>query len=110
MNVDVIPARSAGGTVAVEHPGLEVTWGRAVRVWWSLMWRALLFGGIGGGGVGFVIGFFMGAAGASLASITAVTAWAGLLVGIPVGMWVVRHVLRKTWSDFRIVLLPKVGV
>jgi hypothetical protein len=38
--------------------------------------------------------------------ITAAGTWAGLLIGIPVGIWVVRTVLRKSWSDFRIVLVP----
>jgi hypothetical protein len=84
---------------------VEVSWGRATKVWWSLLWRALLFGVLAGGAVGFVIGFILGAAGTPAQVITAVTTWAGVLIGIPVGIWVVRTVLRKSWSDFRIALV-----
>jgi hypothetical protein len=86
--------------------GLEVTLGRAAKVWWSMLWRAVLFGGLGGGAAGFVLGAIMGAAGVSLQTISSVTSVIGLVVGIPIGIWVVRNVLRKSWSDFRIVLVP----
>jgi hypothetical protein len=85
---------------------IEVSWGRATKVWWSLLWRALLFGVVAGGAVGFVIGFILGAVGTPAQVITTVTTWAGVLIGIPVGIWVVRTVLRKSWSDFRIALVP----
>jgi len=87
--------------------GLEVTWGRAAKVWWSMVWRAVLFGGLGGAAAGFVLGAAMGAAGASVQTISSVTSVIGLVVGIPIGIWVVRNVLGKSWSDFRIVLVPR---
>jgi hypothetical protein len=86
--------------------GLEVTWGRAAKVWWSMIWRAVLFGGLGGAAAGFVLGVGMGVAGASVDTISRVTSVLGLVVGIPIGIWVVRNVLGKSWSDFRIVLVP----
>lgn len=89
------------------EPGLEITWGRATKVWWSLVWRGALFGGLAGFVAGFVLGFFMAIAGASHALIGAASLWAGMLVGIPVGIWVVRNVLAISWSDFRIVLVPR---
>jgi hypothetical protein len=89
-----------------EGTSIEVTWGRATKVWWSLLWRAALFGLLAGGAIGFVIGLILGAAGVAAEVITAAGTWAGLLIGIPVGIWVVRTVLRKSWSDFRIVLVP----
>jgi hypothetical protein len=86
---------------------IEVTWGRAAKVWWSLMWRGLLFGGLGGGLMGFIIGYVMATVGQTPQQIGVVTTWAGGLVAIPIGIWVVRNVLRKSWSDFRIALAPK---
>jgi hypothetical protein len=86
---------------------LEVTWGRTIKVWWSMVWRAALFAGIGGGLLGFVLGFIMGMAGASQELIGTVCFWVGVLFGIPIGIWVVRAVLKKSWSDFRIALVPK---
>ena len=107
MNVDPHTPASAHVSGGVPGLGVDVTWGRAAKVWWSLMWRGLVFGGIAGGLAGFVIGFIMGAARASRESIAMLTFWAGVLVAIPVGILVVRHVLRKSWSDFRIALVAK---
>jgi hypothetical protein len=86
--------------------GLEVTWFRAMKVWWSLGWRAILFGALAGGVAGFVIGLLGAAAGVPSEQISRYGGLAGIAVGIPVGIWVVRIVLRKSWSDFRIVLVP----
>ena len=107
MKADPTTAASANVLGDAPGPSLDVTWGRAARVWWSLIWRGALFGGIGGGLVGFLIGFIMGAAGATRQSIATLTFWAGLAVAVPVGIWVVRHVLKKSWSDFRIALVAK---
>ena len=87
-------------------PGMEVTWGHATKVWWSLMWRVVLFGGLAGMLTGGVAGGILGAAGVSLQRIGTVSFWLGILIGIPIGIWVVRWVLRKSWADFRIVLVP----
>jgi hypothetical protein len=106
MSVDPYQTPSA----RVADPGdayLEVTWGRATRVWWSIMWRAVLFAGIAGGIFGFVAGGALGAGGASGQAISLIVTWGGVLIGVPVGIWVTRLVLRKSWSDFRIVLVPR---
>ena len=76
---------------------VDVSWGRAIKVWWSLVWRGLLFGGI----AGFIAGLIMALAGAGEhAGI------AGGLSGIPVGVWVIKTVIGSEYSDFRIVLVP----
>jgi hypothetical protein len=88
-------------------PGtVEVTWGRALKVWWSLAWRTVLFGGLAGALMGGILGAVLGMAGRSPQEIAGVTTWAGIFVGIPVGVWVVRGVLNRSWSDFRIALVP----
>jgi hypothetical protein len=87
--------------------GLEVTWGRAARVWWSLVWRVLLFGAIAGFLAGALVGGIAGAAGVNPQTISLLGSLTGMAVGIPIGIWVVRWVLRKSWSGFRIVLMPK---
>jgi hypothetical protein len=92
----------------VDAPGgLEVTWGRAARVWWSLVWRVLLFGAIAGFLAGALVGGIAGAAGVNPQTISLLGSLTGMAVGIPIGIWVVRWVLRKSWSGFRIVLMPK---
>jgi predicted lipid-binding transport protein (Tim44 family) len=107
MNADPSTPESAHVPSDAPEPDVDVTWGRAAKVWWSLMWRSALFGGIAGGLVGFVMGFIMGGAGASRQSIQTLTFGVGGVVAIPVGISVVRHVLKKSWSDFRIALVPK---
>ncbi|MGH6801159.1 MAG: hypothetical protein ACRECZ_07070 [Methylocella sp.] len=91
------------------EPSIDVTWDRAAKVWWSFMWRWLLFMTMGWGLVGFVIGFgfVMGGRSASRQTVTILEYCAGTVVSIPIGIWVVRHVLKKSWSDFRIMLVPK---
>jgi len=71
------------------------------------MWRTVVFGGIAGALLGAVTGLVMGIMGASHEAVSAVTLRAGMLVSIPVGIWVVRRVLTKTFADFRIALLAK---
>ncbi|HWM41694.1 MAG TPA: hypothetical protein VNP36_04575 [Burkholderiales bacterium] len=106
--MDTNPYRAPAANVAERDagPGIEATWGRATKVWWSLIWRAVLFGGLAGMLAGGVIGAILGAAGVPQQTIATVGGWLGILVSIPVGIWVVRSVLRKSWSDFRIVLIP----
>ena len=36
---------------------LEVTWQRVARIWWLIVWRALLGGTLLGAAIGFIIGF-----------------------------------------------------
>ena len=47
----------AGEGVQVKF--VELTWGRVVKVWWSLIWRGLLFGFLGGFIIGFIIAFIL---------------------------------------------------
>lgn len=87
--------------------GLEVTWGRALKVWWSFIWRALLFTIVAGFLAGAIIGGIAGALRVNAQMISLLGSLAGMIVSLPIGVWVVRMVLRKSWSDFRIVLLPR---
>jgi hypothetical protein len=84
---------------------LEVTWNRALTVWWSLAWRGLLFGFLAGLLAGFIIGFFGRLLGIDRGLVNSLSKLAGIVVSIPVGMWVVRVVLRKKFSEFRITLV-----
>ena len=88
---------------------VEITWGRVVKVWWSLLWRSLLFGVLAGAVLGFVIGFVGGVARIDKAIISRLCLMVGALSGIPVGLWVLKKVLQKRFGDFRIALLTDVG-
>jgi hypothetical protein len=86
---------------------LDVTWTRATKVWWSLLWRGLLFGSLAGFAAGFVVGITGAALGANRETISQLGTLAGVLTAVPVGIWVVRTVLRKSWSDFRIAIVAR---
>jgi len=85
---------------------VEITWLRVTKIWWSLIWRGVIYGLI----LGIVISIplSMGAAALSLDQAQAerviqnITGICGLLLGI----WVLKIVLGKNYSDFRIALLP----
>jgi hypothetical protein len=70
------------------------------------MWRGILFGG----GAGFVVGFVEGLIGAMAEApaiaIRNLALASGVIVGIPVGVYVVLLVLRKNFREFTIRLVP----
>ncbi len=103
------PYTAPAARVADPQPdvGLEVTWGRTMKVWWSLVWRMILFSMAAGFVAGLIVGGAGAFAGVGAQNLSYLGNIAGLVVGLPVGVWVVRSILRKSWSDFRIVLLPK---
>jgi len=88
---------------------VDITWDKVTKVWWSLMWRGLLFGLLSGFVLGFIIGFVGTLAHVDKSIIQPLCIIAGLLVGIPVGLWVTRNVLKKKYKDFRIALVSNLS-
>ena len=84
---------------------VQVTWLRAFKVWWSLLWRGLLSCFLGGGLVGFILGFFMGLAKVNPETIKSACTISGYIVSIPIGIAVTSLVLKNRYSDFKIVLI-----
>jgi hypothetical protein len=87
--------------------GLEVTWGRAVKVWWSIGWRTLVVSVVLGFAVGIVVGIVAAAGGMGTVAASALGQIIGGVLGIIISMWAVRKALTRSFSDFRIVLVPK---
>jgi hypothetical protein len=77
---------------------LEVTWGRAIKVWWSLAWRWLIF---------LVV--------VALVLVVDLMFLPGEEIGlmfpyvavIPMSIWIVKLVLGTAYSDFPLVLLVR---
>jgi hypothetical protein len=86
---------------------LAITWPRVTRIWWLIVWRAAVGGGLIGAAVGFVIGFIQGVMGYSRAAVIISTGIAGWMVGVAWTLVVVRMALLKVYSDFRLALVPK---
>ncbi len=85
---------------------LEVTWERAVTVWWCVAWRSALFGFLGALAIGLVITFFGGALHLDPRFIHRLLRLVGIVAGAGAAVWSVKHVLAKKFRDFRIVLAP----
>lgn len=87
---------------------LEVTWKRAIKVWWSYFWRSILaiiaaafVGGIVGGILGFVLGMF----GVAKESIQAVMGPIGFVIGVGISIIPLKLILGKNFGEFRLVLV-----
>jgi len=89
---------------------LEVTWGRAIRVWWAYLWRSLLVGILGmiaGGIVGGIVGLILGVIGVPINVIKIVCGTVGVLIGLPISIIPMKMVLGKDFGEFKLVLLQK---
>jgi hypothetical protein len=88
---------------------LEMTWGKITRIWWSLVWRNLLFGYLSVCGWLVIVGFVAGMLRLDPQIGRALGMSAFILV-IPVGLWVVKAVLHKRFKDFRIALVATAAI
>ena len=102
------------GTERHSQTELAVTWPRVLRVWWALVWRSFLAIPLAGA-LGCVVGFVMGLLGPLLHvdqrhvmfAIQLVTIPMGAAIGLLVGIWATRAVLRKPFREFRITLIAR---
>ena len=84
---------------------VELTWGRTIKVWWSLMWRGWLFAFIAAFIVGIIVAIVRAIIGFDQGTGVLVSTLGGFLIGLLIGMWVVKIILNKKYSDFRIALV-----
>jgi hypothetical protein len=102
------------GTERHSQTELAVTWPRTLRVWWALAWRSFLAIPLAGA-IGCVVGFVMGFLGPLLhvdprhvmLAIQLVTIPMGAAIGVLVGLWATRAVLKKPFREFRITLISR---
>ena len=87
---------------------LEITWPRALRVWWSYLWRnliAIIVAMILGGIVGFILRFLLGMLGVSAKTIQLITTPIGAVIGLGVSVFPMKMILGKNFGKFRLVLV-----
>lgn len=89
---------------------VEVTWGRAVRVWWSYLWRNLV-AILGASILGFVIGFgfhfVIAMAGGDVDASRPFIVALNVAIGLAVSVIPVKMILNKDYGRFRLVLIAK---
>lgn len=84
---------------------LEVTWGRAVQVWWAYLWRSFLYAILPCVVVGGVIGAVMALNKVPVEQHLWELRLVGFLIATPMAIWVTKVLLSKTFSGFRIALI-----
>jgi hypothetical protein len=92
---------------------VEVSWGRAFRVWWAVLRRATMISGflavIIACMAGIAIGAIGYAVGADVSRIHAI--WRhlvygiGVVIGVFANVWATRAALRKQYRGFRVALV-----
>lgn len=85
---------------------IEADWGHALRIWWSLVWRVLVFGGLAGLLLGLLAGIAGAVTGIEEGVIAGYVEIGSMLVSIPVGIWAVKVILGKEFGKFRVLLVP----
>jgi len=93
--------KPALSTAAGSVEYLDVTLERVLVIWWSLVWRTLVFGIVVGAVLGFCGGFLVGFAGHPELG-TAVGLILGWLGSIPLSIVLLRIVLMKKYPEFSI--------
>ena len=87
---------------------LEVTWKRAIVVWWAYLWRnllAIIAGVIIGAIIGGILGFILGAMGTSVETIRTVTMPIGFVLGLLISIVPIKMILNKDFGEFRLVIV-----
>ena len=90
---------------------LEVTWNRAIRVWWAYAWRNLigvLISMIAGLIIGFMVGGIMRMMGFPPLATQIVIGILSGLCGLAISVVPMKLILGKEFRDFRLVLISKV--
>jgi len=85
----------------------SLTWTRVLKVWWALTWRMVLFCFAGGFIMGFIVGLLMVILKMDRQTTMVACQIAGMIISMPIGLYVTKIILQKEFSDFRIALIKK---
>lgn len=87
---------------------LEITWSRAVSVWWAYLWRNLvaILASMGVGGIiGFTFGLILGSAGVPIQTIQIIVFPISVFIGLAISVVPMKMILGKDFGEFRLVLI-----
>lgn len=84
---------------------LDVTWSRTMQVWWAFFWRSIVYVMLPAFLLGAVVGVVLVVNKVPLEPHAWKLQMAGGAIGLFVGVWLTRVILRKTYSGFRIALV-----
>ncbi len=84
---------------------VEMTWFRAIKIWWFWAWRVMLAATVVGVVVGVLIGIFFTPFIRSEEVLMLSANLVGAFIGIYFGIFVLRTLPEKRFSDFHVVLV-----
>ena len=86
---------------------LEITFGRAARVWWAYTWRAFLIMLAVGVVFGIILTLTHNQGTLSQPGNRLVTQLLALVIAIPIGIWMLKKALCARFREFRIALIQR---
>jgi len=93
--------------MGTQHKSVEVTWGRALRIWWSIVWRDLLLAVAVALPVRVIVSIVCALLGLSQPMAEIITGMVTTFAGIAISIGVIRSVFRKELMAFRSSLIAK---
>lgn len=90
-----------------EYEFVKVTWMRAAKVYWSLLWRGFLLWFFSTAVLGSILLIFMESAGAEAEAVMAACIILGYTLLVLAGIIVLKSVLGHDYSDFKLSLTAK---
>jgi hypothetical protein len=89
---------------------IQVTWKHAIKIWWSWLWRAVLWTLPTAMALGFIVGLMMASYGIPIEPYQLYLQAVGGCIGVFFGIYALKIVLtKKSFNGFRIVLVKKIG-
>ena len=84
---------------------IEVTWNHTLSIWWSYIWRCMVFS--------MLVGLVLGVIGGVIVGVMGKPDMGGMVGGIlgyvgsiPVSIYVMKTILNKKYKNFSIALMP----
>lgn len=84
---------------------IEVTWNHTLSIWWSYIWRCMVFS--------MLVGLVLGVIGGVVVGVMGKPDMGGMVGGIlgyagsiPVSIYVMKTILNKKYKNFSIALVP----
>ena len=84
---------------------VDMNWVRTFKIWWFWAWRTVLASLVVAAVVGFLLGLLLFPFIQSEQTMRLVGNLIGFGIGLFFGLWVLRQLPEKRFSDFRVVLV-----
>ena len=84
---------------------IQATWEHAAKIWWSWVWRAVLWAIPASAAFGFVAGFIMALTGIPIEPNKVYIQIIGGLIGVYFAIFAMKIILTKQFKGYRLALV-----